>query len=55
MSGAGLGTAALVVVGLVLVVVGILSGDPLPFAALGVGAIAFGALLEAWVRRGRAA
>ena len=54
MSGAGLGTAALIVVGLILVVIGIFSGDPLPFAALGVAAIAFGALLEAWVRRSKA-
>ena len=54
MSGAGFGTAALVVVGLILVVVGILSGDPLPLVGLGVAAIAFGALLEAWVRRARA-
>jgi hypothetical protein len=53
MSGAGAGTAALVIIGIIIVVISILSGQPLPLAILGVAAIAFGALLEAWVRRGR--
>jgi energy-converting hydrogenase Eha subunit A len=52
-SGAGVGTAALVIIGIIIVVISILSGNPLPLAVLGVAAIAFGALLEAWVRRGR--
>jgi hypothetical protein len=54
MSGAGFGTAALVVVGLILVVVGVFVGASIELTALGVGAIALGAILEAWVRRGRA-
>lgn len=53
MSGSGAGTAALVIIGIIIVVISILSGNPLPLAILGVVAIAFGALLEAWVRRGQ--
>lgn len=54
MSGAGFGTAALVVIGLILVVVGVFAGGSLEIMALGVGAIGLGAILEAWVRRSKA-
>jgi hypothetical protein len=51
--GAGFGSVALVVVGALVIIIGILSGDPLPFIALGLAAIGLAAILEAWVRRGR--
>ena len=54
MSGGGLGSVALIVVGILIVVISILSGNPIPLILVGVGAIALGAILEAWVRRGRA-
>jgi hypothetical protein len=53
-SGAGLGSVALVVIGIIIVVISILSGEPIPLILVGVGSIALGAILEAWVRRGRA-
>ena len=53
MSGSGMGTAALVIIGIILVVIAILSGNPLPLAILGVAAIGLGAILEAWVRRAK--
>ena len=46
-------SAALVVVGIIIVVISILSGTPIPLILVGVGSIALGAILEAWVRRGR--
>ncbi|MGH2489669.1 MAG: hypothetical protein ACRDFR_08655 [Candidatus Limnocylindria bacterium] len=49
-----MGTAALVIIRIILVVISILSGNPLPLAALGVASIGLGAIPEAWVRRGRA-
>jgi hypothetical protein len=49
-----MGSAALVVVGIIIVVISILSGNPIPLIVVGVGSIALGAILEAWVRRGQA-
>ena len=43
-------TAALVVIGIILVVIGIFAGGSLPVIGIGVAAIAFAALLETWVR-----
>ena len=44
-------TAALLLVGLLLVVVGILAGGSLPFVGLGVAALIVAAILETLARR----
>jgi len=53
MKSGGLGTAALVVIGIFLVVIGLFAGGSIEFTALGVAAIALGAILETWVRTRR--
>ena len=53
MKAEGLATAALVVIGIFLVVIGLLAGGSVEYTALGVGAIALGAILETWVRTRR--
>ena len=48
-----MGSVALVVIGIIIVVISILSGNPIPLILVGVGAIGLGAILEAWVRRAK--
>jgi hypothetical protein len=51
MAGPGFATAALVVVGILLVVVGIFLAGNLPLIALGVVALIAGGFLQVWSQR----
>ncbi len=51
MAGSGIATAALVVVGILLVVIGVFLAGNLPLIALGVFSLIVGGILSVWSQR----